>query len=300
MIQEMKELMPGFKDGFFMTNDEVKLHYIEGGEGTPLILTSGWPTSPALFTYNLPAFAKYYHVFALENRGTGESERPDYGYRVSRTAMDVYNLMQANGIEKAVFMGHSMGCSTIWAFIDLFGQNMIDKLVLCDQAPWLWCNEAESDESMKEHCGHRGSPYGLYNAYAESWTEGRKKYAEPEYWGKISNEWMARTTLTGDMCNKLEMQLREPPYNNEQLARLLVNHYMTDWRDIIQQIRVPTLVISGEISHAMTAESVKWMEDVIPGCESYIFSEEDYGSHMMMSNSPELYNRVVLDFLARK
>ena len=36
---------------------------------------------------------------------------------------------------------------------------MIKKFILCDQAPWLWSDPNETDESMILHGGHRGHPY---------------------------------------------------------------------------------------------------------------------------------------------
>ncbi|MEE4563906.1 alpha/beta hydrolase [Paenibacillus polymyxa] len=299
MLKELKELMPNFKDGFFTTSDGVEIHYLEGGSGEPLILTSGWPTSPCIFAYNLPEISKHYHVIAIETRGTGESGKPSHGYRVSRSAKDVYDMMQALGLKKAHFMGHSMGCSTLWAFIDLFGQNMIDKLILVDQSPWLWSDVGESDESMELHCGHRGNPYGLYDAYANSWADGNNAYGAPEYWptGPAS---LAENRPTGDRVMELEGIMNERyQYQNKLLAGLLVNHYMTDWRDIIEIIDVPTLYITGETTHAMNAACIAWLKQAIKGVEMVVFSKEEYGNHIMMANSPEKFNRTVTEFLQK-
>ena len=51
------------------------------------------------------------------------------------------------------------GANVILAFINLFGQIMIKKFILCDQAPWLWSAQNQSDESMVLHGGHYGHPY---------------------------------------------------------------------------------------------------------------------------------------------
>ena len=39
MIKELKEYLLDFKDGYFTATDNVKIHYIEGGNGESLILT---------------------------------------------------------------------------------------------------------------------------------------------------------------------------------------------------------------------------------------------------------------------
>lgn len=106
MIKELKEYLPNFKDGYFTTTDNVKIHYIEAGEGEPLILTSGWPTSPCIFAFNLEEISKHFRVIAMETRGTGASETPTHGYRMSRIAKDVYDMLVALKIEKAYFSIH--------------------------------------------------------------------------------------------------------------------------------------------------------------------------------------------------
>lgn len=299
MLKELKERMSDFKDGFFTTSDGIKIHYLEAGSGEPLVLTSGWPTSPCIFAYNLPEISKSYHVIAIETRGTGESGKPTHGYRVSRLSKDVYDMMQALGLKKAHFMGHSMGCSTLWAFIDLFGQDMIDKLILVDQSPWLWSDAGESDASMELHCGHRGNPYGLYNAFKLSWEEGFKAFAAPEYWPTSASS-LAESRPQGNHVMEFEEIYRSRfEYPREPLARLLINHYMTDWRDIVSIIKAPTLIITGENTHAMNAACAAWMNHAIKGSELVVFTKAEYGNHIMMANSPKKFNRTVIEFLQK-
>lgn len=297
MLEEMKNLMPGFTDKFFTTNDGVKLHYLEGGTGEPLILTSGWPTTPCYFAYNLPELGRHYHIYALENRGTGESEKPDHGYRVSRTAMDVYNMMQAAGIEKAIFMGHSMGCATIYEFIDLFGQDKIDRLILVDQPAWLWSNPEDSDEEVAVYGGHRGNPFELMNGFRISAEEGnRRMYGEGFF--PTAEASMSNNTATGRNAEKMDNELRvQFPYYFPTLSKLQLDLFVTDMRDIIPHISVPTLFIAGGDSFAITHECIDWYRRTIPNCKMVVFSREEYGNHSMMANNPEKFNYEVLQFL---
>ena len=122
MLKELKEYLPDFKDGYFTTTDNVKIHYIEGGSGEPLILTSGWPTSPCILAFNLTEISKHFHIIAIETRGTGASETPTHGYRMSRIAKDVYDMLIALKIEKAYFLGHSMGANVILALETFLGK----------------------------------------------------------------------------------------------------------------------------------------------------------------------------------
>jgi hypothetical protein len=62
-----------------------------------------------------------------------KSDRPAHGYRVSRLARDCLELLDHLGLEDAVLLGHSAGCVVLWSFLDLFGQDRVRGLVLCDR-----------------------------------------------------------------------------------------------------------------------------------------------------------------------
>ena len=139
----------------------------------------------------------------METRGTGASEKSNHGYRMARIAKDVYDMLQFLKIEKAYFMGHSMGANVILAFIDLFGQNMIKKFILCDQPPWLWSDLNENDESMMLHGGNRGEPYGLKKGYDISWEEGQKVFDSKDYF-PTAPSYLAESLPNGKRVLELE------------------------------------------------------------------------------------------------
>ncbi len=49
----------------------------------------------------------------MDLRGHGESGKPSYGYRISRLAMDVKQLLDALELEDVILLGWSMGCSVV-------------------------------------------------------------------------------------------------------------------------------------------------------------------------------------------
>jgi non-heme chloroperoxidase len=89
----------------------IRMHYAEQGhpEGHPLILLHGLSDSWFSYSRVLPALARSFHVYALDQRGHGDSERPAGGYAMSTMAADVVAFMDAVGLPKAAVVGHSMG-----------------------------------------------------------------------------------------------------------------------------------------------------------------------------------------------
>ena len=84
---------PTFKEGWFTTNDGVKLHYLEAGSGNPLVMIPGWSQSAMEFKYQLTGLSDKYHVYALDMRGHGESAKPNHGYRIQRLSADVHDFL---------------------------------------------------------------------------------------------------------------------------------------------------------------------------------------------------------------
>ncbi len=119
----------------FKTSDGAQMSYISAGEGKPIVMLHGWSQSAEQFKYQIPAFAEHYRVIAVDLRGHGESEKVSFGYRISRLSKDLQELIGALQLEKPHLLGHSMGCAIIWSYLDLFGLDEIDRLVLVDQSP---------------------------------------------------------------------------------------------------------------------------------------------------------------------
>jgi pimeloyl-ACP methyl ester carboxylesterase len=89
----------------------VRLCYLEQGEpaGPVVILLHGLADSSFSFSRILPGLSGGYRVYALDQRGHGDSERPADGYGPRDLAADVLAFMDALGVERAVLVGHSMG-----------------------------------------------------------------------------------------------------------------------------------------------------------------------------------------------
>lgn len=89
----------------------VRLRYLRQGDpgGHPVILLHGLADSGFSFSRILPGLSRAYRIYALDQRGHGESDRPGAGFGPRDMAADVLAFMDALGIERATLVGHSMG-----------------------------------------------------------------------------------------------------------------------------------------------------------------------------------------------
>ena len=95
-----------------LPGDEVRLRATRWrGSGTPVLLLHGLASSRRFWDLVVPGLAGL-PVLALDQRGHGDSERPDGPYDGATVARDALTALDAVGISRAVVVGHSWGAST--------------------------------------------------------------------------------------------------------------------------------------------------------------------------------------------
>jgi len=89
----------------------LRLPYVEHGDpaGVPLILLHGYSDSWRSWELLLAQLPASVHAYALTQRGHGDADRPQTGYRPEDHAADVAAFMDAVGLDAAVIAGHSGG-----------------------------------------------------------------------------------------------------------------------------------------------------------------------------------------------
>ena len=139
-----------FKSGSFTTSDGVKINYLEAGSGPPMVLIPGWSQTANQFKHQLSGLSDKFHVYALDMRGHGDSDKPKHGYRIHRLSADVHEFLVGKNLKNVVLGGHSMGCSVIWGYWELYGGDRVSKLLLIDQMPMITMNPAWSDQEKQD------------------------------------------------------------------------------------------------------------------------------------------------------
>jgi non-heme chloroperoxidase len=275
------------KEGSFTTSDGVRLHYVEAGSGRTLVMIPGWSQTAAQFKHQIEGLSDKYHVIAIDMRGHGESDKPAYGYRIQRLSADVHEFLVAKGLKDVTLAGHSMGCSVIWGYWELYGSDRLSKLILIDQMPMITANPIWSD-AEKIDAGailDKNSLYDVTNALAGA--EGVKT-TEGFITGMFTKQY-SRDELNWVIQQNLKMPR---PY----AARLLYDHATNDWRDQIPRINIPTLVVGAKTS-LVGWKSQEWVASQIKGSRVEIFEEAEGGNHFMFMENPVKFNRIVKEFM---
>lgn len=116
------------------TVNNIRLHYVMGGQGDPVVLLHGWPESWYAWRKIMPALAEHYTVIAPDLRGLGDSDKPASGYDKRTVAQDIYLLLKQLGIQRIFLVGQDYGGSTAYVFTAEYPE-MVRRLVVSECAP---------------------------------------------------------------------------------------------------------------------------------------------------------------------
>jgi len=131
--QSLDEWAKKYAAGRFVNLDGYSTHYIEKGEGEPVILMHGFFYDSYMWDKNIDALADRFKVYALDLWGFGYSTRElmDYGYPLY--ADQLLKFMDALNVQKASLIGQSMGGGTC-IFFSVRHRDRVNKLILVDSA----------------------------------------------------------------------------------------------------------------------------------------------------------------------
>ena len=112
------------------------VHYWVAGRGEPIILVHGLACSTLWWSKNVPVLAKYYRVYLIDLPGFGTMRRFYYRFTLDDAASWLLQWMEAVGIERAHFVGHSMG-GYICLWFAVHKPEVVRRLVLGSPAAIL-------------------------------------------------------------------------------------------------------------------------------------------------------------------
>jgi len=271
-------------DGSFRTNDGVTLRYTTVGAGRAVVFVHGWQQDARQWRPVVERLTGCLRV-TYDHRGHGRSEDSASGATVHRLAVDLAELLADLELTDVTLVGHSMGCSVIWAYLDLFGPADVRALVFVDQSPVMvtgpfWNADAALDAGAM--------------LSAEQLSDMVHGLRSPEHRADVVRQLvstMVSDSFRGDQLDEtVEWNLR---VDGEFASALLADHASHDWRPLVSRIELPVLVIAGSAS-TMPWRGSRWIANRVPGS---IFELIDGGSHMLMVETPDVAAGLLAKFL---
>ncbi|MFC9894263.1 alpha/beta fold hydrolase [Nocardia sp. NPDC127579] len=115
---------PRFDNTFrheFADIDGVRMHYVKGGSGSPVVLLHGWPQTWYGWWPIMPALAENHTVYAVDLPGLGDSSGSPTGYDKATLARYVHTLIADRlGVRDARVVGHDFGAAVAFQYASQF------------------------------------------------------------------------------------------------------------------------------------------------------------------------------------
>ena len=267
--------MPTLKVG------DINVYYEIHGEGEPLVLIMGYGANSGQWFRQVPGLAREYRVITFDNRGTGQSDKPDTSYTMEVMAGDVAGLLEAIGIGAAHIYGVSMGGMIAQHVALNHPEKVIDLILGCTT------------------CGGERSVTPDAEAIAILFDMERMLRLTPE---EATREFIPFLCSQGfinnhpDIIEQLVAKSTEhitPIHGFTRQTEAIVGH---DTYDRLPDIKVPTLVIAGGADKIIPVENSRLLASRIPDAERIIL---DGMGHGFFVEAAEEANKAIVDFLGR-
>lgn len=251
-----------------MEIDGININYISVGTGEDVVLLHGWGSNIDLFSGITELLKKKYRVTALDMPGFGKSGEPETPWSVGDYTAFVTRFLQALGIKKAAFLGHSFGGRVI---IKMFENGAppieIPKIILADSAGVL------PKKTLKQ------------KIKIKTFKLGKKVLSLPPV-----------KAVFPDALDSLRSKSGSADYNaaSPVMRQTLVKVVNEDLTPIFPRVTPPTLLIWGANDTATPVSDAYLMEKLMPDAGKVIF--ENCGHYSFIDKQYE-FGRVLASFM---
>jgi pimeloyl-ACP methyl ester carboxylesterase len=120
----------GFQSEFAEVNG-FRMHYVRGGEGSPVVLIHGFPEDWSEWRQEMGPLSKTHTVIAVDLRGTGQSQVTKSGYQTVQLAKDVHQLLTQLKLNNGVqVVAHDVGVWIAYDYAAQFGPEVRSMTVM--------------------------------------------------------------------------------------------------------------------------------------------------------------------------
>ena len=235
-----------------------RLHYAERGDptGEAIIFLQGYSDSWFSFSGVLSLLSPEYHAFAPDQRGHGDSDRPEGRYTVDDYAADVDAFMDAVGVEEATLVGHSGG-TLIAPRVALSYPHRVRRLVLIGSAIMGARNEVMLELGEAVRALEDPVP-----------VEFVREFQESTIYRPIPQEFL-------DKAVSESLKLPARVWRDYMEGVILT----PDHEAQLREINVPTLIIWGEQDAMFPREDVEQLARTIPDATLKVYPETGHAVH---------------------
>jgi pimeloyl-ACP methyl ester carboxylesterase len=266
---------------------DVNLHADDtGGSGRAVVLIHGWPLSGASWSEQVPPLtAAGYRVITYDRRGFGQSDKPKMGYGYDTFAEDLRAVLEALDVTNATLVGFSMGGGEVARYFEKYGTDRVHSAVFASAIPPYLLHGPTNPDGPLTAQQATGMAAGL--------TANQDKF----YDDFMTQFFSVNGALVVTEQQRQDALVLTKQADKNAALQSMASFGATDFRDDLEKVTVPTLVIHGDSDAVVPFEgSGARTHAAIPGSELHVVAGGPHGINV--SHAAE-FNRVLIDFLGR-
>ena len=263
----------------------IQLYYEDHGSGQPVVLIHGYPLDGSSWEKQTAVLLEAgKRVITYDRRGVGKSDRPTSGHDSDTYAADLSALVSALDLQDAVLVGFSMGTGEVARYISRYGSHRVAKAVFIGAIlPFM----LKTDENPG------GFPQEAVDGMLDTIKADRYAFFTSFLQGFYNTEENLGTRISEEaLRHSWQLATNMSPYTSVWA----VATWFTDWREDIEKIDVPALIMHGTGDQNVPIDlTSRALAKMLP---SAVYVEIEGAPHGMLWTHGEEINKALLDFLA--
>jgi pimeloyl-ACP methyl ester carboxylesterase len=272
---------------------EVRLHYVEAGQGPLVLLLHGMPQFWYTWRHQIPVLANAgFRVVAPDLRGFNLSSKPSgiSPYRQEVVAEDVARLIPALGAQHATVVGHDMGGEIAWPFAAAHPA-LLERLVILDAPHPQRLAAALKTKAQRQRSSYM---YFFRLPWLPEWLIRRNNFA-------AYRQMFRKDPIRPDAFSDEDIQRYVASWSIPGALTASINYYRAGMKEskstgTLTPIRAPVLILWGADDHFLPSDLAAPDPQLVPNARVEIIPQ---CSHWVPEDQPDRVNELLLAFLGK-
>jgi len=254
-------------------------HWVEMGEGDPVVLLHGIPESWQCWRHQITFLAKQFRVLAIDLKGCGQSDKSDGDYTSNKVAKELIELLDDINIEKFRLAGHDLGV----AIADNISEQITERV-----ERYVRCCLSLHNYDPRNSLHHQ---WNARNPEAAT-----RLMSKAEAYVRVWFDSSCKSELTPPECELAEI-ISE--FSRPGVAEAVPRYFrdMPKSKPVdYSKLTMPILYVHGEHDPRQPVEYVRGIEEHLPGFEATLLL--DCGHFVTRERAEELSQAMIWFFNA--
>jgi non-heme chloroperoxidase len=262
----------------------ISIHYEDVGSGQPVVLVHGFPLSGRSWERQIPPLLHAgFRVLTYDRRGFGQSSQPSVGYEYDTFAEDLHELLTALDLRDVVLAGFSMGGGEVARYLGSYGSERVAAVAFISSVLPFLLKTPETPNGLDQSVFDDIQAAIVADRFAYLTAFFGDFYNLDEFLGtRISEDTVRDSWNVAAAASPIGTWLCPPTW-------------YTDFREDLNNINVPTLVVHGSGDRILPIEATGALTHGLVADSRFVVL--DGAPHGCLWTHADEVNRALLEFV---